>query len=102
DETEMVVLYLESFGNPPAFSRIARRVARRKPILALKGGSTGAGSRAAGSHTAALAGSDVAVDALFQEAGVLRARTLEELIDVATLLSAQPEPPGRRVPLVTN
>jgi acetyl coenzyme A synthetase (ADP forming)-like protein len=102
DETEMVVLYLESFGNPRAFSRIARRLARRKPILALKGGSTRAGSRAAGSHTAALAGSDVAVDALFRQAGVIRARTLEELIDVATLLSAQPVPRGRRVALVTN
>ena len=102
DETEMVVQYLESFGNPRAFSRIARRVARRKPILALKGGSTGAGSRAAGSHTAALAGSDVAVDALFRQAGVIRARTLEELIDIATLLSAQPVPRGRRVALVTN
>jgi acetate---CoA ligase (ADP-forming) len=102
DETEMVILYLESFGNPRAFSRIARRLARRKPILALKGGSTRAGSRAAGSHTAALAGSDVAVDALFRQAGVLRARTLDELIDVATLLSAQPVPRGRRVALVTN
>jgi acetate---CoA ligase (ADP-forming) len=102
EETEMVILYLESFGNPRAFSRIARRVARRKPILALKGGSTGAGSRAAGSHTAALAGSDVAVDALFRQAGVIRARTLDELIDVATLLSAQPVPRGRRVALVTN
>jgi acetate---CoA ligase (ADP-forming) len=102
DATEMVVLYLESFGNPRAFSRIARRVARRKPILALKGGSTGAGSRAAGSHTAALAGSDVAVDALFRQAGVIRARTLDELVDVATLLAAQPVPRGRRVALVTN
>jgi acetyl coenzyme A synthetase (ADP forming)-like protein len=102
EETEMVVLYLESFGNPRAFSRIARRLARRKPILALKGGSTRAGSRAAGSHTAALAGSDVAVDALFRQAGVIRARTLDELIDVATLLSAQPVPRGRRVALVTN
>jgi acetate---CoA ligase (ADP-forming) len=102
DETEMVVLYLESFGNPRAFSRIARRLARHKPILALKGGSTRAGSRAAGSHTAALAGSDVAVDALFRQAGVIRARTLDELIDVATLLSAQPVPRGRRVALVTN
>jgi acetyl coenzyme A synthetase (ADP forming)-like protein len=102
DDTEMVVLYLESFGNPRAFSRIARRLARRKPILALKGGSTRAGSRAAGSHTAALAGSDVAVDALFRQAGVIRARTLDELIDVATLLSAQPVPRGRRVALVTN
>src|SRR4029077_20685490 len=68
DETELVVLYLESFGNPRAFARIARRLAQHKPILALKGGSTGAGSRAAGSHTAALAGSDVAVDALFRQA----------------------------------
>jgi acetate---CoA ligase (ADP-forming) len=100
--TEMVVLYLESFGNPRAFSRLARRLARRKPILALKGGSTQAGSCAAGSHTAALAGSDVAVDALFRQAGVIRARTLEELIDVAALLSAQPVPRGRRVALVTN
>jgi acetate---CoA ligase (ADP-forming) len=102
DETELVVLYLESFGNPRAFSRIAQRVARRKPILALKGGSSGAGSRAASSHTAALAGSDTAVDALFRQAGVIRAHTLDELVDVATLLSAQPAPRGRRVALVTN
>jgi acetate---CoA ligase (ADP-forming) len=102
DETEMVVLYLESFGNPRAFNRIAQRIARRKPILALKGGTTRAGSRAAGSHTAALAGSDAAADALFRDAGVIRARTLDELIDVASLLSAQPVPRGRRVAVVTN
>src|SRR5213076_2170449 len=99
DETELVVLYLESFGNPRAFARIARRVARRTPILALKGGTTRAGIRAAGSHTAALAGSDAAADALFADAGVIRARTLDELIDAASLLSAQP---GRRVAVVTN
>jgi acetyl coenzyme A synthetase (ADP forming)-like protein len=102
DETEMVLLYLESFGNPRAFARIARRLASRKPILARKGGTTRAGSRAAGSHTAALAGSEAAVDALFREAGVVRARTLDELIDVAQLLSAQPVPRGRRVALLTN
>jgi acetate---CoA ligase (ADP-forming) len=102
DETELVVLYLESFGNPRAFARIARRLARRKPILALKGGTTRAGSRAAGSHTAALAGSDAAADALFAQAGVIRARTLDELIDTASLLSAQPVPRGRRVAVVTN
>jgi len=102
EETEMVILYLESFGNPRAFARIARQLARRKPILALKGGTTRAGSRAAGSHTAALAGSEVAVDALFHQAGVIRARTLDELIDVAELLSAQPVPRGRRVALITN
>ncbi len=102
DATELVVLYLESFGNPRAFARIARRLARRKPILALKGGTTRAGIRAAGSHTAALAGSDAAADALFADAGVIRARTLDELIDVASLLSAQPVPRGRRVAIVTN
>jgi acetyl coenzyme A synthetase (ADP forming)-like protein len=102
DATEMVVLYLESFGNPRAFARIARRLARRKPILALKGGTTRAGSRAAGSHTAALAGSDAAADALFRQAGVIRARTLDELIDVAALLTAQPVPRGRRVAVLTN
>ena len=102
DATELVVLYLESFGNPRAFARIARRLARRKPILALKGGTTRAGIRAAGSHTAALAGSDAAADALFSQAGVTRARTLDELIDVASLLSAQPVPRGRRVVVVTN
>ena len=102
DMTELVVLYLESFGNPRAFARIARRLARRKPILALKGGTTRAGIRAAGSHTAALAGSDAAADALFAQAGVIRARTLDELIDVASLLSAQPVPRGRRVAVVTN
>jgi len=102
DETELVVLYLESFGNPRAFARIARRLARRKPILALKGGTTRAGIRAAGSHTAALAGSDAAADALFANAGVIRARTLDELIDVASLLSAQLVPRGPRVAVVTN
>src|SRR5206468_12224489 len=93
--TDVVLLYLESFGNPRKFARLARRVARRKPILALKAGTTGAGARAASSHTAALAGSDAAVDALFHQAGVLRARTLEELVDAAALLSSQPLPRGR-------
>jgi acetyl coenzyme A synthetase (ADP forming)-like protein len=102
DTTDLVLLYLESFGNPRTFSRVAREVARRKPILALKAGSTKAGSRAAGSHTAALAGSDAAVDALFHQTGVLRATTLEELVDAAALLSSQPLPAGRRVGVITN
>jgi acetate---CoA ligase (ADP-forming) len=102
DATDLVLLYLESFGNPRKFGRLARRVARSKPILALKAGTTGAGARAASSHTAALAGSEAAVDALFRQAGVLRARTLEELVDVAALLSSQPLPRGRRVAVLTN
>jgi acetyl coenzyme A synthetase (ADP forming)-like protein len=102
DETDLVLLYLESFGNPRTFSRVARRVARRKPILALKAGVTKAGAQAASSHTAALSGSDAAVDALLREAGVLRARTLEELVDSAALLSSQPLPRGPRVAVITN
>ena len=100
--SDVVLLYLESFGNPRKFGRLARRVARRKPVLALKAGTTGAGARAAGSHTAALAGSDVAIDALFRDAGVLRPRSLEELVDAAALFSSQPLPSGRRVGVVTN
>src|SRR3990170_1590452 len=101
-ETDLVLLYLESFGNPRKFARIARRLARVKPILAMKSGVTRAGQRAAGSHTAALAGSEAAVEALFQQAGVIRAKTLGELLDVAALLSAQPTPRWRRVAVLTN
>jgi acetate---CoA ligase (ADP-forming) len=100
--TEVVLLYLESFGNPLRFARIARRVARRKPILAMKSGRSRAGARAAGSHTAALAGSEEAVDALFHQAGVIRADTLGQLLDVASLLATQPPPRGRSVAVVTN
>jgi acetyl coenzyme A synthetase (ADP forming)-like protein len=100
--TDVILLYLESFGNPRRFSPIARRVSRRKPIVALKAGRTQAGGRAAGSHTAALAASDVAVDALFQQTGVIRAETLEEMFDLAALLGSQPLPRGRRVGIITN
>lgn len=102
ESTDVVLLYVESFGNPRRFGRIARRVARRKPILALKSGTSASGQRAASSHTAALAGSEAGVDALFAQAGVIRADSLEELVDVATLLSSQPEPKGRRVAVLTN
>ena len=100
--TDVVLLYLESFGNPRRFARVARRVARKKPIVAMKAGRTSAGARAASSHTAALAGSEAAVNALFHEAGVLRVDTLEELLDVTSLLATQPLPRGRRVAVLTN
>jgi acetyl coenzyme A synthetase (ADP forming)-like protein len=102
EATDVVLLYLESFGNPRKFARVARRLARTKPIIAMKAGRTGAGARAASSHTAALAGSETAVDALFHEAGVLRVDTLEELLDVTSLLATQPLPRGRRVAVLTN
>ncbi len=101
-QTKMILLYLESFGNPRRFARIAKRVGHRKPIVAVKAGRTGAGHRAAGSHTAALAASDVAVESLFHQTGVIRAETLEELFDLATALSSQPLPGGRRVGILTN
>jgi acetate---CoA ligase (ADP-forming) len=100
--TEVIVLYLESFGNPRRFARLAPEVARRKPIVAVKSGRSAAGTRAAQSHSAALASLDVAVDALFRQAGVIRTATLEELFDVAALLSTQPVPPGPRIGVVTN
>jgi acetate---CoA ligase (ADP-forming) len=100
--THVVLLYLESFGNPGKFGRIARSLARRKPLVAVKSGSSRAGARAASSHTAALAGSESAVEALFHQAGVTRARSLEELLDVATLYASGAAPRGRRVALATN
>jgi acetate---CoA ligase (ADP-forming) len=101
--TQLVMLYLESFGNPRRFARIARRVGRIKPILAVKSGRTPAGARATSSHTGALlAASDVTVDALFRQSGVIRADTLAELFDVASLLANQPAPAGRRVGIITN
>ncbi len=101
--TDVVLLYLESFGNPRRFARIARRVSARKPIVAVKSGRSAAGARAGASHTGALvSSSDVTVDALFEQAGVIRTDTVHELFDVAALLSAQPAPRGARVAIVTN
>lgn len=100
--TDVILLYLESFGNPRRFARLARRVSQRKPIIALKSGRTSAGGRAAGSHTAALAAKEVAVDALFQQTGIIRADTLEEMFDLAACLGNQPLPVGKRVAIVTN
>lgn len=103
ERTRAILLYLESFGNPRKFARIARRVGERKPIVAVKAARTAAGARAATSHTGALlAGSELAVAALFRQAGVLRVDTLGELFDLAALLERQPLPAGRRVGIVTN
>ncbi|MEX2655863.1 MAG: bifunctional GNAT family N-acetyltransferase/acetate--CoA ligase family protein [Acidimicrobiia bacterium] len=101
-QTDVILLYLESFGAPRRFARLAPRVARKKPIVAVKSGRTATGSRAASSHTGALASLDVAVDALFRQTGVIRVDTLEELFAVGSLLSCQPVPKGRRVGVVTN
>jgi len=100
--TDVILLYLESFGHPRRFARIARRLARTKPVVVVKSGRTAAGARAASSHTGALASVEVAVSALFRQAGVIRTDTLEELFEVASLLANQPLPTGRRVGILTN
>jgi acetyl coenzyme A synthetase (ADP forming)-like protein len=100
--TKVILLYLESFGNPAKFSRIARRISHTKPIVALKSGRSAIGARAAASHTGALASSDAFVDALFHQSGVIRTNTVTELFDVAMLLSRQPVPKGRRIAILTN
>jgi acetyl coenzyme A synthetase (ADP forming)-like protein len=100
--TRVIVLYLESIGNPRMFARLAPEVARQKPIVAIKSGRSAAGARAASSHSAALASVDVGIDALFAQAGVLRAATIEEMFDVVALLSSQPVPTGNRIGVITN
>lgn len=100
--TKVILLYLESFGNPKKFVRIARSITLTKPVVAVRGGRTLTGSRAAASHTGALATAEVASEALFAQTGVIRVDTLEELFDVANLLSHQPIPQGKRVAILTN
>ena len=100
--TRAVALYLESFGNPRKFARVARALARRKPVLAVFSGRSTAGQRAGASHTAAAAAPGVAVDTLFAQAGVIRSDNLGELIDAARMLTDQPLPAGDRLAVVGN
>jgi acetate---CoA ligase (ADP-forming) len=103
ERTKVALLYIESFADPRRFSRVARRVGTRKPIVVVKSGRSTAGARATTSHTGALiAASDVTVDALFEQAGVIRADSLADMLDVASLLASQPLPLGRRVGILTN
>jgi acetate---CoA ligase (ADP-forming) len=100
--TDIVLMYMENFGNPRRFTAIAREMSRKKPIVVVKSGRTKLGAKAASSHTGSLAGLDVGVDALFEQTGVMRVDTVEELFDVAKALSTQPIPKGNRVVVVTN
>ena len=100
--TDVILLYLETLVDPQRFRQIAERVGRKKPIVVLKAGRTSAGQSAAGSHTAALATNDRAVDALFTQCGVIRANTLGEFLALATGLSAQPIPGGYKIGILTN
>ncbi|MFI8191505.1 GNAT family N-acetyltransferase [Streptomyces sp. NPDC085946] len=100
--TDLALLHLGSFGNPRAFSRTARRVTRRMPILTVDAGRTAAGRRAAASHTAAAAPTTMTRRALFAQAGITAARTVPELLETAALMHSQPLPTGSRVAVVTN
>lgn len=100
--TDLALLYLESFGSPRAFSRTARRVTRRMPVLTVDAGRTEAGRRAAASHTAAAATRTMTRAALFTQAGITATRSCGELLETAALMHSQPLPAGPRVAVVTN
>jgi acetyl coenzyme A synthetase (ADP forming)-like protein len=98
----LILMYIESFGNPVRFRELAGRIGKQKPIIVVKSGRTTAGARAASSHTGALAGEDTLFDALFHQCGVIRAETVEEWFDFALAFAHQPLPQGPRVAILTN
>lgn len=100
--TSVILLYLESVGNPRTFARLVAALTPRKPVVLVKAGRSRAGARAARSHTGALASGDAVVDAMCRQTGVIRVESLEELFGVATLLANQPLPRGKRVAVLTN
>ncbi len=102
DYSRVILCYIEDVKDGEAFVEEASRASRKKPIVIIKSGTSQAGAQAASSHTGALAGSNLAYDTAFRQAGIIRARTMEELFDYATAFATQPVPAGRRVGLVTN
>ncbi len=102
DRTKVIGLYLESFGNPRRFTRLAKRISRQKPIIAVKSGRTAAGARAATSHTGALAGGEQAVDALLRQCGVIRAESIGDMLDLMAAFSRCRPPRGNRLAVLTN
>ncbi|WP_370350896.1 GNAT family N-acetyltransferase [Catenulispora sp. EB89] len=99
---KLVLLHLESFGNPRKFARYARRVARTKPVLAVMAGRSAAGSRAAASHTAAAVTPGITREALYRQAGVIATRSVAELVEAAALVRTGLLPAGRRIAVVSN
>ncbi len=102
EETRAIALYIEQLEHPRRFFEVARRVAKQKPVVAIKGGTTAAGARAASSHTGSLAGSGAAYAAAFAQAGVLEARTIGDFISWAQALAYEPPAAGRRLAILTN
>ncbi|PIE22270.1 MAG: acyl-CoA synthetase [Planctomycetota bacterium] len=102
DGVELILLYMEAFGDPQRFKAVAERLRGKKPIIAVKSGRSTAGARAAGSHTGSVAGEDRAIDTFLSQCGVLRANSMREMFDYAEALLDQPLPQGRRIAVVTN
>lgn len=102
DETKVVLAYIESVSNGRQFMEMSRRLTRKKPFLVLKGGRTETGSRAAMSHTGAIAGSDAAFDAICRQCGIIRVDDLEDMFDTAVAFLSQPVPKNNRVGIVAN
>ena len=102
EKTKCIMLYIESLKNARQFYEIAKRVVRDKPVVAFKSGYTEEGAKATSSHTGSIAGSDIAYDAAFKQAGVFRARTLSQLFDASRALAYQPVPKGENIAILTN
>jgi acetyl coenzyme A synthetase (ADP forming)-like protein len=102
EHTDVVALYLESFGDPRRFTELSRRISKKKPIVAVKSGTSAAGARAATSHTGSLAGLEVAADALLHQCGVLRVSSIGEMIELVAGISNAPLPAGNRACIITN
>ncbi len=102
EHTQVIALYLESFGEPRVFTGLAKRISKKKPVIVVKSGRTEAGSRAASSHTGALAAPDTAIEALLRQTGVIRATTIEDMLDIILALTKCPTPKGNRVAILTN
>jgi acyl-CoA synthetase (NDP forming) len=100
--TDVILLYMESFGNPKIFSRIARRVSRKKPIVVLKSGTSTAGARAASSHTGALSTNAIVARTLMDQAGIIQTDSMERLFYAAKVVGTQPLPAGNRLAILTN
>ena len=102
DDVKVILLYLETVGEPQEFVQVARAVSRKKPIIAVKSGRSDAGALAASSHTGSIAGADVAADTLLQQCGVLRVDNFRDMFALAQALLNQPPPRGSRMAVITN
>ena len=102
EDVDQILLYMESIANPSNFRKLATRISKKKPILALKAGRSAAGASAASSHTGSLAGADKAANALLAQSGVIREYSLKNLFSTAKVFANCPIPRGNRVAIITN